>query len=31
MDTRPIRFVHRGRIVSIEGSAPTRSVLEWLR
>ncbi len=31
MDTRPIRFVHRGRIVSVEGSAPTRSVLEWLR
>jgi xanthine dehydrogenase small subunit len=31
MDTRPIRFVHRGRIVSIEGAAPTRSVLEWLR
>ena len=33
MDTRPIRFVHRGRIVSIavESTAPTRSVLEWLR
>jgi xanthine dehydrogenase small subunit len=31
MDTRPIRFVHRGRIVAVEGSAPTRSVLEWLR
>ncbi len=31
MDTRPIRFVHRGRIVSVEGTAPTRSVLEWLR
>ena len=31
MDTRPIRFVHRGRIVSVEGVAPTRSVLEWLR
>jgi xanthine dehydrogenase small subunit len=31
MHTRPIRFVHRGRIVSVEGSAPTRSVLEWLR
>ena len=31
MDTRPIRFVHRGRIVSVEGAAPTRSVLEWLR
>jgi xanthine dehydrogenase small subunit len=31
MDTRPIRFVHRGRIVAIDGAAPTRSVLEWLR
>jgi xanthine dehydrogenase small subunit len=31
MDTRPIRFVHRGRIVEVQGSAPTRSVLEWLR
>ncbi len=31
MDTRPIRFVHRGRIVSVDAAAPTRSVLEWLR
>jgi xanthine dehydrogenase small subunit len=31
MDTRPIRFVHRGRIVEVQGSVPTRSVLEWLR
>jgi xanthine dehydrogenase small subunit len=31
MDNRPIRFVHRGRIVSVDGAAPTRSVLEWLR
>jgi xanthine dehydrogenase small subunit len=31
MDTRPIRFVHRGHIVSVEGAALTRSVLEWLR
>ncbi|MCU0921685.1 MAG: xanthine dehydrogenase small subunit [Burkholderiaceae bacterium] len=31
MDTRPIRFVHRGRIVSVDGAVPTRSVLEWLR
>jgi len=31
MDTRPIRFVHRGRIVSVGAAAPTRSVLEWLR
>ncbi len=28
---RPIRFVHRGGVVDIQGSAPTRSVLEWLR
>jgi xanthine dehydrogenase small subunit len=27
---RPIRFFHRGRIVSVQ-SAPTRSVLQWLR
>jgi xanthine dehydrogenase small subunit len=31
MHTRPIRFVHRGRIVSVESAATTRSVLEWLR
>jgi xanthine dehydrogenase small subunit len=31
MHARPIRFVHRGRIVQVQGSAPTRSVLEWLR
>ncbi len=31
MDTRPIRFVHRSRIVSVDGAVPTRSVLEWLR
>ena len=31
MDTRPIRFVHRGRIVNVDGAAPTRSVLDWLR
>ncbi len=31
MSTRPIRFVHRGEIVEVEGSAITRSVLEWLR
>ncbi len=23
--------MHRGRIVAVEGAAPTRSVLEWLR
>jgi len=31
MDTRPIRFVHRGHIVSVDGATPTRSVLDWLR
>ena len=28
---RPIRFYHRGQIVSIEGVQTTRSVLDWLR
>jgi xanthine dehydrogenase small subunit len=31
MDTRPIRFVHRGRIVETEAAPVTRSVLDWLR
>ncbi|MBS0318674.1 MAG: FAD binding domain-containing protein, partial [Proteobacteria bacterium] len=31
MSTRPIRFVHRGRIVEVEGVPVTRSVLDWLR
>jgi xanthine dehydrogenase small subunit len=31
MSTRPIRFVHRGRIVEVEGAPITRSVLQWLR
>ncbi len=31
MDTRPIRFVHRGRIVELESAPITRSVLDWLR
>jgi len=31
MDTRPIRFVHRGQIVAVEGAPVTRSVLDWLR
>ena len=29
--TRPIRFVHRGAIVSVSGVAPTRTALQWLR
>ena len=29
MSTRPIRFVHRGRIVEVEGAPVTRSVLDW--
>ncbi len=31
MDTRPIRFVHRGQIVQVAGVPVTRSVLDWLR
>jgi xanthine dehydrogenase small subunit len=31
MPTRPIRFFHRGQIVSVDGADPTRSVLDWLR
>ena len=31
MASRPIRFFHRGAIVEVDGAAPTRSVLEWLR
>ena len=31
MPTRPIRFVHRGRIVEVAGAPVTRSVLDWLR
>jgi xanthine dehydrogenase small subunit len=29
--TRPIRFYHQGRIVTVEGEQTTRSVLDWLR
>jgi xanthine dehydrogenase small subunit len=28
---RPIRFFHRGQTVSVEGTATTRTVLDWLR
>ena len=31
MSIRPIRFYHRGQIVEVNGLAPTRSVLDWLR
>ena len=31
MNTQPIRFYHQGKIVQVEGSHPTRSVLDWLR
>jgi xanthine dehydrogenase small subunit len=31
MNTRPIRFFHRGEIVEVAGVAPTTSVLDWLR
>ncbi len=29
--TRPIRFYHRGRIVSVDDESTTRTVLDWLR
>ena len=31
MSTRPIRFFHRGELVSVSDAAPTRTVLDWLR
>jgi xanthine dehydrogenase small subunit len=31
MNSRAIRFFHRGQVVSVVGAAPTRSVLDWLR
>ena len=31
MSSRPIRFFHRGAVVEIDASSPTRTVLEWLR
>src|SRR6218665_3022643 len=31
MNSQPIRFFHRGRIVSVDDVHPTRSVLDWLR
>ena len=31
MSSRPIRFFHRGELVSVAGAHPTRSVLNWLR
>ena len=31
MTPRPIRFVHRGRIVEVDAAPLTRSVLDWLR
>ena len=31
MQTRPIRFFHRGAIVEVGAASPTRTVLEWLR
>ena len=29
--TRPIRFVHQGQVVQVQGLPPTTSVLAWLR
>jgi xanthine dehydrogenase small subunit len=31
MSPRPIRFFHRGAVVAVDGAAPTRTVLDWLR
>ena len=31
MSLPALRFYHRGRVVSVDGAAPTRSVLDWLR
>jgi xanthine dehydrogenase small subunit len=31
MQTRPIRFVHRGQVREVRDAAPTRTVLDWLR
>ncbi len=31
MNTRPIRFVHRGAVVEHAAPEPTRTVLQWLR
>jgi xanthine dehydrogenase small subunit len=31
MSSRPIRFLHRGAVVAVDGAAPTRTVLDWLR
>ena len=31
MNTRPIRFVHQGRIVGVDGLPATTTVLDWLR
>ena len=29
--TRPVRFYHCGAVVAVDGAAPTRTVLQWLR
>ena len=31
LDSRPIRFVHRGQVVQVSGLSPTTTVLSWLR
>ena len=31
MDTQPVRFLHRGRIVEAGSAGITRSILDWLR
>lgn len=31
MNTRPIRFFHRGEVVEVDGLPPTTTVLQYLR
>src|SRR5687767_4360494 len=31
MDSRPIRFFHRGAVAEVHGLPPTTTVLDWLR
>jgi len=31
MSTRPLRFYHRGQILTVQGPQTTRTVLQWLR
>ncbi|MEO8278231.1 MAG: xanthine dehydrogenase small subunit [Ideonella sp.] len=31
MSNQPIRFYHRGEVITIDAASPTRTVLDWLR